>query len=232
MGAAPLATAFSWSGGKDSALALGRLLRDPTRRVERLLTTVGPDQRSSVHGLPIHLLQAQAEAIGLPLQPIVLHDPGLADYTGVMTRTARRLRAEGIAGIAFGDLDHAGTAAHRQALFAPLGLAVLQPLAGLTPPQFVAEFLASGVTATTVVVDAEVLGPHHLGRVFDQGFLDSLPEACDPCGEFGEFHTFVQDAPWFSHPVALPPAEPITVEIQVGTDEGTCTFRYWQLQLG
>jgi len=228
----PVPAAFCWSGGKDAALALGRLLNDDRYEVRSLVSTVhDPEPVASVHEVPLCLLQMQAEAIGLPLEPVMLSGSGLVDYAEVMARTADRLHDEGIRAVGFGDLECSGALAHREAIFAPSGLAVVEPLWRMTSQECAAEFLRSRIEALTVVVDASVLSSDHLGAWLDRAFIEGLPEGCDPCGELGEYHSFVVDAPYFAHPVPVAARESAYIERQIGTHRGIRTFGYWQLRL-
>lgn len=229
----PVPVAFQWSGGKDSAHALGRLLRDERYEVRSLVTTVdGATGDSTVHQLPATLLQAQAAAIGLPLDLVPLAGEGLGDYAAVMGEVAHRLRQEGVRAVAFGDLEHSGAVDHREALFAPAGLAVIEPLHGMTSPQCLQDFLRSHIEAITVVVDASVLDRSHLGVRLDDAFVASLPDGCDPCGEYGEYHTLVINAPYFRSPVPFTVLDHERIERRIGTTDGVQTFAYWQLRVG
>lgn len=225
-------TALHWSGGKDSALALGRLLSSAEHEVRRLVTLVDGQQRSTVHGLPPRLLRAQADAVGLPLQTVSLEDPGMRDYPEVMTAVARRLRQEGIRAVAFGDLMASGARAHHERLLRPVGLDVVEPLWGMSSRECIDCFLGSGIEASVVAVDAAVLGPETIGRVVDRDLVDSLPTGCDPCGELGEFHTVVLDAPFFRLPVSFPSGDVETVEYEIGTSAGPQTFRHHRVHPG
>ncbi|MBB2893281.1 ATP-binding protein [Flexivirga oryzae] len=228
----PIPVAFHWSGGKDSAHALGRLLADERYDVRCLLTTVHASKgESTVHGLPTALLRSQAEAIGLPLRVVELAGAGLDGYVEAMDAQARLLRAEGIAGFAFGDLEHSDVLRHKQAQFGPLGVEVIEPLWGMSPRECVEDFLTTGIQALIVVVDASVLGPSHLGVAVDRAFVDALPEGCDPCGEYGEFHTFVWDAPYFRDPVPFTRGGTERIERRIGTTSGVQEFAYWRLHL-
>jgi uncharacterized protein (TIGR00290 family) len=224
--------AFHWSGGKDSAHALGRLLVDERYDVRCLVTAVdGSRDESSVHGLPHHLLGAQADAIGLPLQLIGLSDAGLGDYADAMETATRRWREAGIRAVGFGDLDYSGAARYREKQFGSWGMEVVEPLHGMSSATCVEEFLVSGIEAVTVVVDAGVLGREHLGVPVDAEFVASLPAGCDPCGEDGEYHTFVGNAPYFAAPVAFTPGRAESIERRIGTSGGLKTFGYWRLPL-
>jgi len=224
--------AFHWSGGKDSAHALGRLLDDDRHDVRCLVTTVHASRdESTVHGVPTALLRAQARAIGLPLRTVELGSAGLDDYVAVMERASIRMRDEGIGAVAFGDQKHSGVLAYKQEQFEPLGLEIVEPLWAMSPTECLQDFLASGTRALTVVVDAGVLGRGHLGRAVDRGFVDSLPVGCDPSGENGEYHSFVTDAPYFRHPVPVVPGEVEHIRRTIGTSDGPREYRYWRLHI-
>lgn len=228
----PTPLAFHWSGGKDSAHALGVLLRDDRYDVRCLVTTVhARRQESTVHGIPVALLQAQADGIGLPLRVVELAGPGLDDYAEVMQRASRELRAEGIRAVGFGDQAHSGVLQYKLDQFGPLGLEVVEPLWDLSPRECSEQFLATGIDAVVVVVDASVLGPEYLGRHLDRELVTSLPPGCDPGGEFGEYHTFVTDAPFFARPVPVVPGEVEHLHRTIGTTGGPQDFSYWRLQL-
>ncbi|RNI20629.1 ATP-binding protein [Flexivirga caeni] len=224
--------AFHWSGGKDSAHALGRLLTDERYDVRCLLTTVhAVRDESTVHGLPTALLQAQAAAIGLPLRIVELHGAGLDGYNEAMEVETRRLRSEGITGCAFGDLEHSDVLQYKEIQFAPLGVKVIEPLWGMSPQECSEDFLASGIEAITVVVNAAVLDREHLGVPVDRSFVRTLPAGCDPCGEFGEFHTFTWNAPYFSSPVRFAIGDSERIERRISTSSGDQEFAYWRLHL-
>lgn len=219
--------AFHWSGGKDSALALTALLAEEDVLVDRLVTTVHSDGASTVHDVPVGLLQAQADSIGLPLQTVTIPGPGLDGYVEAMDTAAARMRREGIDAFAFGDLSASGVLDHKRAQFEPLGIEVLEPLWELTSRECVERFLASGIRAVTVVVDAAVLGPESLGVPLDHGFFAGLPADADPCGELGEFHSFAHDGPLFRAPVDFVLDAPHRIEQEIRTTDGVRTYAYW-----
>lgn len=228
--AAPVA--LHWSGGKDSAHALHRLLADPRHEVCTLVTTVyGDTGRSSVHGLPVPLLQAQADAAGLPLEVVVLPGDNLTGYVEAMATLAVRMRSEGIEGFAFGDLHHSDVLAMKEEQFAPYGIRVVEPLWDYSSAECIEAYLGTGIGAITVVLNADVLGTDHLGVGLDRNFIASLPAGCDPCGEFGEYHTFVHHSPDFTAPVGFRRGEVERLSSTIGTSDGPRTFRYWRLPL-
>ncbi|WP_435201232.1 hypothetical protein [Janibacter sp. GS2] len=223
----PRHVALHWSGGKDSALALSLLLAREDVVVDRLLTTVHPELgASTVHELPTALVHAQARSIGLPLHTVDLPGPGLEGYVETMDAAAADLRSQGIRACAFGDLDVSGARAFHEEQFGPWGIEVLEPLEGMTSSESLTRFLAAGFVATTVVVDAAVLGVEHLGVTLDTAFLDALPPGVDPAGEFGEYHSFVHDGPIFRVPVAFVPGGHRCVEHDIGTTAGVRRHRY------
>lgn len=231
-GTEPIALAFHWSGGKDSALALGRLLDDERYDVRCLITTMDAEhQESSVHRLPRHLLQAQAEAIGVPLYPVMLSSAGLDDYVEAMNKAGRVLYTRGIRACAVGDLAQSGAVAIKREQFQPLGIEVIAPLNELTSAQCLDEFLASGIEALTIVVNAAQLNEHHLGAAVTPGFIAALPADCDAMGEGGEYHTFVSDAPYFRHSVDYTVSGTERIHQSINTTDGPQEFTYLQLRL-
>lgn len=227
-----LPTVLHWSGGKDSAHALGRLLADARYDVRALLTTVHPSRmENTVHGLPVALLEAQAAAVGLPLEVVPLAGAGLEGYDEAMTRTGRRLHAAGVRAYAFGDLTASGVLDLKRRQFEPLGLEVVEPLWGMSSAECMAAFLETGIRALTCVLDAAVLDRVHLGVELTNDFVAALPPGCDPCGEFGEYHSFTWDAPFFSTPIDFALGEVERIERSIGTTAGRQEFSYWRLHL-
>lgn len=197
---------LSWSGGKDSALALDVLARDPSVDVVGLLTSVTRGfERVSIHGVRRELLAAQATALGLPLTESVL-EPSCSNeaYEAAFLRAldeAQRLHA-GVDAVAFGDLFLDDVRAYRERLLSGTHLAPRFPLWGEPTPAVARRCVALGIEARLVCVDTTQLPETFAGRAFDHALLADLPAAVDPCGERGEFHTFVANGPGFSARVA------------------------------
>lgn len=224
--------AFHWSGGKDSTLALSVLLAAGEVVVDTLVTTTNPDAtESTVHGVPVELLAAQARSIGIALELVPMSGTGLDGYSTAMLQVATRMRRQGIGAFAFGDLDCSGARRIRQEQFASTGLEVLEPLQGMSSRECIDAYLRSGFQAITVVVDARVLGPADVGVPLDRQFIHRLPVGVDPCGEFGEYHSFVHDGPLFREPVRFGVAPPCRVEHRIGTTDGERGFAYWVSRL-
>lgn len=202
---------LSWSGGKDSSLTLAALRADPSVEVVALLTSVttGYD-RISIHGVRRALLEAQAAAAGLPLVEIALA-PGCsnAEYEGAFHRALAEVRARfpACATIAFGDLFLADVRAYRERLLAATGFAPTFPIWGRDTAELAREFVDAGFAARLVCVDTTQLGVEFAGRAFDAALLRELPPAIDPCGERGEFHTFVWRGPIFGREISIETGE-------------------------
>ena len=197
-------TVLSWSGGKDSALALHALLMDPTIELRGLLTTITDEyERVSMHGVRSALVEAQAAALGLPLWTVRIPPSATNEiYEAAMLERLSELRRDGIETIAFGDLFLEDVRAYRERMVDASDLRPLFPLWGRTTSALAREFIASGFRAVIVCVDPRQIDVSHCGAEFDEGLLDALPSAADPCGERGEFHTFVYDGPMFREPIA------------------------------
>jgi uncharacterized protein (TIGR00290 family) len=200
-------TVVSWSSGKDSAFALREVRRAGNRDVVGLLTTLTKTfGRVSMHGVREELLDRQAEAAGLPLVKVEIPFPCPNEiYERAMTGALARLRAEGVEVVVFGDLFLEEIRQYRESRMKGTGLRAEFPLWGWPTPDLAKAMIASGLTATLVCVDPRQLPAEFAGRRFDAKFLRELPPGVDPCGERGEFHTFVTDGPMFARPVRVRP---------------------------
>ena len=201
---APTPTVLSWSGGKDSALALHELLMDPTVDLRGLLTTVtdGYD-RVSMHGVRTSLVSAQAAALEIPLWSVRIPPSATNEqYERAMVDVLGSIRRDGVDAIAFGDLFLTDVRAYRERLVAATGLRPLFPLWGRATVDLAQRFVSCGFKAVVVCVDPRQIDVSHCGAEYDDALLHALPESADPCGERGEFHTFVYDGPMFSRPIA------------------------------
>jgi uncharacterized protein (TIGR00290 family) len=189
---------FSWSGGKDSMLALHRALA-AGHRVEALLAMFDETgDRSRSHALPPALLQAQADALGIPL---VMRRASWTDYEAVFTDQLRAFAAQGITHGLFGDIDLQPHRDWEEKVCGAAGIEAVLPLWQEPRRRLVDECLALGYRARVVCVDARFLDSSFCGREFDAAFIADLPPGVDACGENGEFHTFVFDGPRFASPV-------------------------------
>jgi len=197
--------ALSWSGGKDSSLALAALRADPRYEVVALVTSVtsGYD-RISIHGVRRSLLDAQVAAIGLPLVEVVLEPKCSNDqYEAAFADALARLNDAHpkVRHIAFGDLYLADVRAYREKLLERTDFSGLFPIWGSDTASLAMDFIAAGFRAHLVCVDTQQLSASFAGRAFDAALLADLPATVDPCGEGGEFHTFVSAGPVYTTPI-------------------------------
>ena len=200
---------FNWSGGKDSALALYKVQQAGRYNIQTLLTTVStPYQRISMHGVRTGLLERQAAALGLPCRQLLLPEmPSMATYEQLMGDTLRELQAAGATASIFGDIFLEDLRRYREAKLAEAGLEAVFPLWGQPTHELIREFIGLGFRTITTCVSAQHLDSSFVGRVIDEEFLRDLPAGVDPCGENGEFHTFVFDGPLFTEPIAFEKGE-------------------------
>lgn len=194
---------FNWSGGKDSTLALYRTLQNSHFDIRYLLTTFNEEaDRISMHGVRRELLLAQAKSIGIPTKTIQL--PSSSDmkaYETVMNIAIQELKSEGISNCLFGDIFLEDLRKYREQKLEEVSISAYFPLWEENTTDLVHEFVNSGFKTIVVCVDSSKLDESFVGRVIDHQFLADLPENVDPCGENGEFHTFVFDGPLFSKPI-------------------------------
>jgi uncharacterized protein (TIGR00290 family) len=202
---------LAWSGGKDSSFALARMQADPSFRVCALVTAVTSDyDRISIHGVRRELLELQAEAIGLPLivAPLAAGAPN-AEYekawAGALAEGTRRFG--GVRHVAYGDLFLEEVRAYRNAQLSAIGYTPVYPIWGEDTTALARAFVNDGFRAVLTCVDTTQLDGRFAGREFDHALLSEFPATVDPCGERGEFHTFVWDGPHMFRPVAVAAGE-------------------------
>jgi uncharacterized protein (TIGR00290 family) len=197
--------ALSWSGGKDSALALRALREELATEPVALVTTFTADyDRVSIHGVRRELVEAQAAAVGLPLVEVPI--PAGCSNDVYEARFAAALDAPPLAevpAVAFADLFLADIREYREAWFERLGRTTVFPIWGRDTAALAREFVEAGFEAVLVCVDPRRLDPSFAGRAFDAALLADLPVDVDPCGENGEFHTFVHAGPIFARPIPI-----------------------------
>jgi uncharacterized protein (TIGR00290 family) len=193
----------SWSGGKDSALALHAIAADC--EVAALLTTVTEGyERVSMHGVRTALLEEQARALSLPLELVRIPAAcGNDDYEARMRAALVRHRDAGVSAVVCGDLFLEDVRRYREEKLFSVGLKGWFPLWGRDTGELARRFLGLGFRAVLCCVDTRVLGLELAGRAYDEALLAELPPGADPCGENGEFHTFVHDGPGFARPVSF-----------------------------
>jgi uncharacterized protein (TIGR00290 family) len=196
---------FCWSGGKDSAMALHALLQQPRSHVTALLTTVTEGyERISMHGVRRELLALQAESIGLPLHEVRIPPQCVNPlYEARMEGALRVYYDQGIRKVAFGDIFLEDLRAYREKNLDRIGMTAVFPIWKRDTRELIRSFHAQRFRAIAVCVDPKVLGRRLAGRELDSSFFADLPPGIDPCGENGEFHTFVFDGPIFRWPIPV-----------------------------
>lgn len=202
----------SWSGGKDSCFALHEIQQTQNYQIAALLTTVTRDyDRISMHGVRRVLLERQAEALGLPLHQVYISKGATnEEYESRMKEALTTYHAEGVNNIIFGDLFLEDIKKYREQLLAPLGMQGLFPIWKRDTTKLIRTFIDSGFKAVVTCVDPRVLDASFAGKVIDDDFLRCLPPQVDPCGENGEFHTFVFAGPNFREEVKFSIGEVVT----------------------
>jgi len=195
---------FSWSGGKDSALALYQIIEDRKYEIVSLLTTITEDyDRVSLHGVLRILVEQQAKSLGLPMQEVFIpKDCSNEEYESRMKETLIEFKQAGVSGVVFGDIFLEEVRKYRESNLSKLGMKGIFPIWGRDTAQLTKSFIALGFQAIITCVDTKVLDKRFLGRMVDKHFLAELPPNVDPGGENGEFHSFVFDGPIFRHRIA------------------------------
>lgn len=223
---------FSWSGGKDSALALWQLLQDDNYVVEALVCSLeGQSLSSSVHQIPLAILQEQAQSIGLPLYTFELMQ-NLQDYEAQLSKVCNHFKSQGITAIAYGDLSSSGIMPIRQAFFNAQGIEVICPLWGKESNQVMSDFLKSGIKAKIIVGQCSFFDKHIIGKDLDVATVQSFPTEIDLCGELGEYHSIAYAGPLFKENIKIRLKDVVKKSYTIATStQGECVFDYWQAVL-
>lgn len=220
----PVDVVLSWSGGKDSALALHALQKNPRYRVVGLLTTIAERyDRVSHHGVRSELIQMQANAIGLPLKKIMLTDTGPCScinerYEDLMRRAMLEYIDRGVKAVAFGDIFLEELRDRRVEKLAQVDMQALFPVWGRDTGDLLREFVDQGFKSIVSCVVTDKLDASFAGRVMDQAFIADLPDSVDPCGENGEYHSFVFDGPIFKEPLRMTLGESVLRDVRCFVD--------------
>jgi len=192
---------LNWSGGKDSALALQKVLEEEVYEVVALLTVFREqDQTSSMHTVPFELMEKQAKSIGIELYPVFVNDePG--DYELKMEQATLHFKEKGVRHFIFGDLYIEGVRTYRESKLNPLGIEVVEPLWGNTPEQILNDVFNAGIKAKIITVQADKLSMDYIGKDLNPKLIEEFPECIDLCGENGEYHTFVYEGGFFKEKI-------------------------------
>jgi uncharacterized protein (TIGR00290 family) len=199
---------FCWSGGKDSAMALHALLQDRVPIAALLTTVTETYNRISMHGVRRELLVQQTQSIGLPLHEILIPPQCVNSIYETRMEEALRLHyAAGVRTVAFGDIFLEDLRAYREKNLARMGMTALFPIWKRDTRELIRSFHAANFRAIAACIDPKKLDRSFAGRELDPSFFRDLPPNVDPCGENGEFHTFVFDGPIFRHPIPVTAGE-------------------------
>jgi uncharacterized protein (TIGR00290 family) len=196
---------FTWSGGKDSAMALYELQRSQSYEIAALLTTVTEDfDRISMHGVRYVLLERQAESLGIPLERVLIsRSSSNEEYESSMREVLERYKGDGVGSVVFGDIFLEDVREYREDNLSKIGMEGIFPLWGRDTLELAHTFIGAGFKSIITCIDNNALGKRFTGRLYDERLLSELPAHIDPCGEHGEFHTFVFDGPLFREAVVF-----------------------------
>lgn len=194
---------INWSSGKDAALAFYKIQTEKEYKIEKLFTTFSQTSgQVTLHQVPEELVEQQANSLGLPLHKVLLEDDiSMKAYSDVIKAEFQKFVAEGFTHCLYGDIFLEDIREFREQQLSETGLKAVFPLWKINTKELMLYFIAQGFKAVVVTVDAAVLDKSFCGRLVDGSFLEDLPSQVDPCGENGEFHTFVFDGPIFRFPV-------------------------------
>lgn len=224
---------FNWSGGKDSSLALYKVLQENEYEVTALLTTVNAETlNSSIHSIPLEIIKAQADSIGIPIYIVKLPSADMTGYEQAMHKAMDHFKKEGVKYFIFGDIYLHDIKKYRETKLNPYGIEVVEPLWNKKPKEVIEEFLASGIRSKIIVTQADKLDKTYVGRELDRPFIESLPEDVDVCGENGEYHTMAYAGPLFKKEINYSLSEPQSLSYDIKLDDGNIkTFNYWQAKV-
>jgi uncharacterized protein (TIGR00290 family) len=220
-----MTTAYmNWSGGKDSALCLHRVLESKQYNVLQLLTSVNSSHdRISMHGVRRSLLEAQVRSVGIPLMTIELPEqPGMAEYEELMIEKVKELKHSGCTHALFGDIFLEDLKIYRENKLQEVEIKCAFPLWKIDTGVLVKEFIGLGFKSIIVCVNEKYLDKSFCGRIIDSSFLQDLPSGVDPCGENGEFHSFVFEGPIFKETIPFVRGELVYRKYEAPKNNQTC----------
>ena len=223
---------FNWSGGKDSALALQKVLEEKEFEVIALLTNMREEtSKSSMHAIPLEILERQAKSIGIPLFTVA-SSTALKNYDQKMSEAVQHFKELGVQYFIFGDIFLSDVKAYRESKLQPLGIEVVEPLWEKTSQEVIDDFLASGIQSKIIVTQADLLDETYIGKDLDAELVKSFPDNIDVCGENGEYHTLSYAGGLFKKKVEFTISETVKTSFDFTLDTGeTKTFEYWQAEL-
>ncbi len=216
---------LSWSGGKDSSFALYHLLKSKKYEIKYLLTNIyKPNKRVSMHGVPEHLIVAQAKAIGIPLKIMYLEEKTNEAYETKMKALLLEAKAEGINTVAFGDIFLEDLREYREERLKEVEMDAIFPLWNKSTKKLATDFIKNGFRTHVCSIDNSKIPEHLIGKDFSLDFLKQLPKNIDPCGENGEFHTFCYEGPIFRYPIRFDVNPPLVKTYEMADKTYEYTF--------
>jgi uncharacterized protein (TIGR00290 family) len=217
---------FFWSGGKDSALCLYKVLQQKQYDVVALLTTLNETfRRISMHGVREELLEKQAEVIGIPLVKMYVREGTNSEYEQRMNEVLQSFKEKGVTHVIYGDIFLEDLRKYRDDQLEKIGMKGVYPLWKNDTKELIHEFLSLGFKTITCCTNDAYLNEDRVGEIIDEDFIRSLPPDVDPCGENGEFHTFCFDGPLFRHPVHFTRGEKIYKPLEIKTSDDKCSTK-------
>ncbi|WP_295212181.1 diphthine--ammonia ligase [uncultured Chryseobacterium sp.] len=223
---------FNWSSGKDSALALYKILQEEKFEITSLLTSINKEfQRISMHGVHVSLLEKQVESLGFPLAQLELpKEPSMEEYREMMESIMTDFKKQGVTHSIFGDIFLEDLRKYREDQLAAAGIQGVFPLWKKDTKNLIEEFMDLGFKTIVTCINETYLDKSFAGRVIDKQFIEDLPENVDPCGENGEFHTFTFDGPIFKDPIGFEIGEIVKKTYpkpKSGSDEENGEYVFW-----
>jgi len=211
---------FSWSGGKDSAFCLQKVLNEKTFDVAYLLTTVNDQfHRISMHGVREALLEKQAESIGIPLLKVTVSEGTNQEYERQMEAILTKAKSEGIQHVIFGDIFLDDLRVYREMNLAKIGMQGVFPLWKMDTAMLIRDFVNMQFKTVLSCTNDAYLGKEWVGREIDETFIDQLPMNVDPCGENGEYHSFCYEGPLFKKKIAFSVGEKVYKPLEIKSQD-------------
>lgn len=223
---------FNWSGGKDSALALQKILNADKFEVISLFTTINEEtQKSSIHSIPLEILLRQAKSIGIPLYTMSFAKD-LKNYDSRMLEVVHHFKTKGVTHFIFGDISLSDIKSYREKKLKPLGINIVEPLWDKTSEEAINDFLKSGIKAKIIVTQADKLDQSYIGKELNEELIDFLPDDVDVCGEDGAYHTLSYGGGLFNEEIPFSLGETYKTAYEVNLDNRQSKiFEYWQAEI-
>ncbi len=222
---------FFWSGGKDSAYCLHKVLKEKLFDIEYLLTTVNDNyKRVSMHGVREELLEAQAKSIGIPLLKVGVIEGTNNEYERLIKETLLKAKSKDIYNVIYGDIFLEDLRVYREDFLSKIGMQGIFPIWNINTFELINDFIKQKFKSIICCTNDGYLGKEWLGREIDESFVQKLPNNCDPCGENGEYHTFCYDGPLFKERINLKVGKRIYKRLEIKDKENLQTTNQLKTQ--